>query len=366
MNILQINFLMFFVCSLVFLNSFFGNKLRNIFLFFITIQLSVVSGLRSQWVGVDSNRYARHFENVANIDSLKGLFQYDQEVGYVIYQKIISIFSEQYAVLFFLTSLMIFTILAWFVKQYSNNYFLSYLIFISLGFFEFTMSGIRQSIAISVGLIAFHFALERKPIKFLIIVLLAVSFHSSSIILFLFYPLANLNITNIKLVFVSLIYILTYFFRYRIGEMLTLFYYDDEASTILHRYSTSSGLGTLTIFMIILVIAGYTLSNPNRDDLEITYKATFSTTIISIFFQTLSSFSYLFTRLNMYYMLLLIVFIPNFLTNISTNRNQNTLSSYVLNQFILIVIVVALTIYYLTGVNNNINNLLPYKFYWEL
>ena len=68
---------------------------------------------------------------------------------------------------------------------------LSWVFYLCLGSFTFAMNGLRQSMAMSVCLLAYDCAKQKKPIKFLLLVLLAFTFHSTALVFLLVYPLAN-------------------------------------------------------------------------------------------------------------------------------------------------------------------------------
>ena len=62
-----------------------------------------------------------------------------------------------------------------------------------------SMSGVRQAAAIGIICISFLFFLDRKPIKYSLLVLLAALFHSSAIIFLFFLPFASGRFNNNRL-----------------------------------------------------------------------------------------------------------------------------------------------------------------------
>ncbi|MER2295053.1 MAG: EpsG family protein [Desemzia incerta] len=363
MNILQVNLLLLFIYSL--LLKFKKKNLKKLFLFLMTTQLILINGLRSMWIGTDTNRYFRYFNEVRSFEKISSLFDYNMEIGYTLYQKAIGLITTDFNVFLLITAALIYIPVAFFVYNYSKNFFLSYLLFITFEFFAFTLSGIRQSLAISIGLFAFHFAVQKKPKFFLFAVLLAISFHTSAVVLLMFYPLINVKLNTKHLIFLTLTYTAFFIFRYRIGALLTIFYYDDRSTSMIQQYDVSSGIGGVSLLLILLVILSLIFQNVlNNNDRVL--RASFNIMIIALFFQTLSAFSYLFTRLNMYFLILIIIFVPNIFQPISTQKiryNQKQLSFL---KIVLKLILIIYFVYYYQGILEiDIDNLLPYKFYWQ-
>ena len=79
-----------------------------------------------------------------------------------------------------------------FVYRTSDNPAMSYLIVICF-YFRFTLTGLRQTMALSVILFALLMLLNRKPVKFVILVLVAVLFHSSALVLLPMYWVSSLR-----------------------------------------------------------------------------------------------------------------------------------------------------------------------------
>lgn len=77
------------------------------------------------------------------------------------------------------------------VHRYSPEPFLSYLATLSLGFAYFAMTGLRQTVAISILLWAWGPLRDRRFLRFGLLILIASLFHSSALIFFIIYPIAK-------------------------------------------------------------------------------------------------------------------------------------------------------------------------------
>lgn len=364
MNVLNFNFFMLFIYSWIF-NSFLSKKsAKKLLVIFQTIQMIIITGFRSKWIGVDSERYARFFGEIAQIDSLKGLINYPMEIGYIFLQKFISIFSDSYTFYFFLVASITYIIIGFIIYRYSSSAFLSYLLFIALGFFDFNLSGMRQGLAVSLGLLGFHYMYNKDIKKYLIAIALAVSVHYSAIILLPMYFIYNYKFKKTTLYLSICLYIVLFLFRNYLGRIFSLLYFESDA--ILSQYESTNTIGGLAIMIMLILFACGLLQNTfNTDNRNI--KGLLNLGIISLFLQTFSSFSYLFTRLNFFYMIYLILLIPETVWEPTMGVPLEEKKYFGYSKLVMFtIIIVFFSIYYIYGVVNNINEILPYYFYWQL
>ena len=80
----------------------------------------------------------------------------------------------------------------YFIYHTSDYPWFSYLLVITF-FFRFTLTGLRQTVALSVALFAVLMILKRKPVKYIILVLIATLFHSSALIFLPMYWVSSLR-----------------------------------------------------------------------------------------------------------------------------------------------------------------------------
>ena len=76
-----------------------------------------------------------------------------------------------------------------FVWKRSDNFFISYLVMICLGIWGMAFFILRQTVALAIILFAYDALEDRKPLRFVIIVLLAASFHTTALAFLVVYPL---------------------------------------------------------------------------------------------------------------------------------------------------------------------------------
>jgi len=244
--------IIYMLISAIFL-SVIVKKKRFAFIYIVfTVGLFVfLSMFRSIDVGNDTVIYTNLFYNLLSVSDLS-VYTGRYEVGYLYLNKILSLISNNHQILFIVTSLYIYFVVGRFIYKYSNMAWLSVFLFFTLRYFDLSMSGIRQMLAIATILLSYDFIIKKKPIKFLICIIIASLFHTAAIVFFAAYPLSKYKL-NKKLVFVTTIasLIVLLLFERVLNLLIWLFprysYYMN--TTYIH------GKAKLGIFMGLLVMA---------------------------------------------------------------------------------------------------------------
>lgn len=179
-----------YLALLAFLSFYFEERKREInFLIFPTFMFFLLfDGLRKSSVGGDLNVYISIFEqNALRLPELSKIFKSRFELGYVFTNQLIRSMTENYSLLLFVFAFL--TLWIWFyvLEKYSKNVYMSLIIYLSsLGMFLYSLSNIRQGLAVAFGFLGFYFLAEEKKIRGILFVLLASLFHTSGIVCILF------------------------------------------------------------------------------------------------------------------------------------------------------------------------------------
>ncbi len=165
-------------------------KLRRIRCFGLIVMLTltaIVSGLRSSGVGTDSPMYERL---VGHSDRCS---EYGFEAGYCLLNSAIHWSGATYAVLFVLESLLLYGAIGLFIHRYVEKRWwgFSCLMIFGTRMFFMAMNISRQYIAVALCLLAFMLYERRRWKPALGLVLLAMTFHITAIVVLLV-PLVRL------------------------------------------------------------------------------------------------------------------------------------------------------------------------------
>lgn len=160
-----------------------------------TVVMVAMAAMRSAKVGVDTQPYLDYFKLVSEQD-LAFLFSssntYQKEIGYSLLNYAVSIFTDNSFVLMGVVSGLIIVLRSIAIWRQSSKIWMSVFLYISFGFFGYSMCTLRQELAISIVLFALPFLQKRKPLPYMLITILAATFHSSLWIMIPVYFVANL------------------------------------------------------------------------------------------------------------------------------------------------------------------------------
>ena len=97
------------------------------------------------------------------------------------------------------------------IVKRAENFSLSIMLFILTGVFTGMFNGVRQYLATAILFAGHGFIIDKKPIKWLLVVLLASTFHITSILMFFVYFICNLKCSwTLVIMYLTLAFILLF------------------------------------------------------------------------------------------------------------------------------------------------------------
>lgn len=158
--------------------SFLWNK-SDIFMVAIIIWLTCFSFLRTSYN--DTGTYIAHYEIAKGVaESIKDgvLTDFAGNPLSTMYRSLIRDITDNYHVYFFFPAFFISLAVVKFFKRYSVNPAFSLLIFLSIGTYVMYIAALKQCLAMFCLLLALPFAVEKKYIRFYLLVFVAILFHT--------------------------------------------------------------------------------------------------------------------------------------------------------------------------------------------
>ena len=320
----------------------------------------VVYGLRDTYsMGVDSSSsYLHQFQRMANT-SWSSLWQgktlynnffwtFSAKLGYVL-------LDGDYQLFISLISAFVMLVFGRFIYRYSVNPVKSFIYYWGLWFFTFNFSALKQSIAMSLILLAFDAMMEKKLIRYLLAVAFATLYHFPAIVFLPAYWLVKLN-PRAYLLFLVAGFAVVYLWRDQIVSFITQFYYEDRVFEGEERFLTGK-----VIVMLALVLISYIRRPPSKEDLV--YSASLQFVAIATVIQLFSVYNNVFERLADYYFQFSVIFVPFFFKA----RNEDRLE--LMKTDLLKIGGLALDLFCLLRFNDVVtrtaSKLLPYRFFFQ-
>lgn len=162
----------------------------DIFMVIIIMWMTCFSFLRTAYN--DTGNYLYDFYNRTDpIDQYlaeSNLLKVGDNPLFYLYQTVVHELTDNYHILFFFPAFFNSIAVVRFFKKYSTNTAFTLLIFYSIGTYVMYIAAMKQCIAVAVLLIALPYAIDKKYIKFYLLVFVAMLFHTHAFV-FLAVPL---------------------------------------------------------------------------------------------------------------------------------------------------------------------------------
>lgn len=237
--------------------------------FSIYIPMFLVSAFRSVNVGADTEVYFYKYQEISQQKLMESM-DVNHEPSYIVFNKILSLISSDEQILLVASSFVIVFGIGLFCYKYSNDFYLSTLLFLGLGLYSYYFTPIRQAMSVPFILWGIYYLYSGSRYKGTIFIILATTFHYSAAIFLLlpiFYPY-NMKKTLIILMILTC----TGFFLYHVGvEYIDLLEYTRYAgyATGIYAEGVDPGGGVVRIFIFfILTCVGLYIVARNKNDVE--------------------------------------------------------------------------------------------------
>lgn len=318
--------------------------------------LFVLLALRDITVGKDIRTYEAIFHK-CSIIAFDRLPLLQWELGYTIYNKIVASIFNNYRFFLIITAAIV---LIPIYKLYSMEAEYSYLviiIFINMPCFLMIFSGLRQAIAISLGVVAYMLIKNKRYLWSILVILLAVSFHTSAGILVLLYPAYVMKIRAKQLLYIIPIIVAIYLFRVPILEF-AISLMPSHYVEFYGEIEQTGAFGMMVLFILFSVFAFIVC-----DEAAMSPKDYFMRNILLVatVFQMFVPIHGLIQRASYYFL----VFVPLSIICIMQSPKKYLKS---ISNLATIVIGCFFTLYFFYNAAFSADNLLdvfPYKFFWS-
>lgn len=247
-----------------------------------------------------------------------------------------------------------------FIDKYSPSSLQSILYFLGLLYYPLLFDVLKQALAMATLLFAFDAIIEKKPVKFIIITLLASSFHFPAIAFLPAFWIGRMKLGRGYIIVLAVLLLVTYLLR------------DQLLNLMMEAYGEGNGMATMegirflrnkVIIMIAFTVFAVLISPPAADDTV--YNALLMFIGIAVVFQTFSGYNNIFERLADYYFHTSIVFIPLISekgikkrSHIDMLRNKEIINAITLA-------LCAFAIWRFLSYVNNAWSFNPYRFFWQ-
>lgn len=328
----------------------YDDKAKRNFLLWCGVAMFLIIALRHREVGSnDSNNYYENWELLSNFsfNELK-LFSMESnfEKGYLLFVWLFSHLLPEGQFVFVLSAIIFTIAVCRYIYINSEDTELSFVMYICLGLYTFMAQGLRQSIAMSICLFAIELIKKRKFVLFVVLILFATTFHSSSIVFLFMYFIYGITL-NVRTLLagagVTVVLLALSSRLAAIGNMIFQREYEGEVE--------SGGFVAVAIYAIILILS-IALSGKRRKDKDYAFFV-FMTWFGFVFYLMRYTEVQIAERISWYFMFGQLIALPNIISRFDKSV------SFVI-KCVVIVLCFALFAYRLSG-----DGLVAYRFMWQ-
>ena len=211
-----------------------SRKKEILYLCISSVILIVFSSIRATNVGIDYFQfYVPFFENVhsggwgylisdANI--------YRSEFGFSLLTYLISFVTGNPFVYAAVIAVFMVGLTALVLYRDCPKPWVGMFIFVAFNFFGNTLSYLRQSLAIAIFLFAIRYIKEKRIVPYMLLVLLAASFHNSLLLMIPIYFLAQIPVNRVSMGVYAGVTVLVLIFSWQLFDLVTQFVYQYYAT----------------------------------------------------------------------------------------------------------------------------------------
>jgi len=306
-----------------------NKKIPYLFIILISVILSIYSGFLDNNWSYDRQNYQHVFlDEISRTSNITDLSYINFEIGYLLLNILIRIFTNNPFWLFFIVTFIFSYINLYVIYKLTSKYTIVVLLFFISYFFFYDLYLLRQAMAVSFSNLAIINFLNKKFYKFFIYGFIACLFHISAIVLLLLLLVSKFKSKKLYLYGTIGCIILFITFNITLGFIINNISYFGKYAYIIRALNSSTSIeGTFTVilkgipFYILFILAyiKYEKLKLLNNNIHI---FTFCIWICGISW-ILSINMMWFFRINLYFLLPVLIFIPTLIDTIKDKNLRN-------------------------------------------
>ena len=347
------------------------SKVKNLLFVILSFtQLFVIMAFRYN-VGFDYQMYAMGFRNMQDT-GFETLAYKDWETGFILVTKLIGMIpSIDYDWYMLILSLIAIVPAAIFIYKNSPVPWISVILYVNMFMFFMSMNFLRQMIAVSLLMLAWHFMKRNKFWLYLLVIIIASFFHQTVLIMLPVYLLVKVKPGMKELLLYGYLLLWFYLASTNIIQVITSFYHEEYSDSIFIKEGVSIVYALVPLFITIvsflLVKTGtINLTNENKYLINLSFIGT-------VLMVTMSKHSII-ERLSYYFIIFMILLVPVIYQSLKNNGiKYTTANNRVIDfsdsrsckalslSFLVLVLLISYAVFYY-GMFENAHGIVEYQF----
>ncbi len=263
----------------------------------------VLLALRHESIGRDIVKYEYYFDKLSGA-GFSELLNSDWDILYVALNWLVGKFTDSFQVFLAVVAVITVAPLAVVYSQDKEYGVLKTMLFLNMPTFIMIFSGLRQSLAITMGVVAYTFVRKKKLGWFLLFAFIAWGFHHTAFMVFLLYPLYHYPLKKKHLIFVIPTFLVMFAFNRQIFTTATAFLsriFGEEDYLVA---IDNNGAYTMVVLFLMFAVISYFI--PNEDEMDNESLGLRNFLLMAAILQCFAPIHMLAMRMNYYF----IIFVP--------------------------------------------------------
>lgn len=272
----------------------------------------LIAALRGRNIGGDTDIYVNSFYIVSSLPYKEAAQYIGRDPFFYVFISFVGKIWCNYTFLFSIVAFLFTSAITYFIYKYSDDPFLSWIIMLAFNLYQFSLTAMRQTIAISFIIFASSFLIEKKFFRGLIFVFIASLFHKTALCFLLVFIFYKVKISKTFLYFSFVLLGITYSFRSQIAEIFFQFFNEDGREFFVEN--RNAGFTMLLVIAAIYVFCVIFVKKEWLKESEIAQKM-FVLSFFALIFETLVPSQSIFFRLAFYFLFGFTALLPNMINN---------------------------------------------------
>lgn len=309
-----------------------GKGNRTIGFIGVAISFSILFLVAALRYGIGTDyffRYVPLFERIQKGD-IAG-----QEMGFVLLNRAVGLFTDDYQAIFVAASFLTIALFYRFFLRMSTNPALSVFIFAFGGFYLEGFNLVQQALAIALLVNTIEFALRKKHLAFVIVTLLAASFHSSALVWFVVWPLMWIRVARptriaIALTMIGAVLIVPQTLSHLAGQLAPDYsWYLQSNYGVTRSINPAITIVAVAAFVFSLAKIGNAERTDRYADSVVNLLALSTAVLVAT-----TTIAYLFVRLNYYFAPIQLLAVPFALSLVRDRFDRQLLTSFFMSAYL--------------------------------
>ena len=332
------------------------NKNRLHKVFWMGMILFLFAALRHISVGIDVQEYAKNYELISKYDFKEiMILKEGRDPVFSIFCKLLTYISASPNFMLAVIGAIVAFSFSYYVYNQKGDVLLSYILFITFRLYAFTLTGLRQALALSLCWIAFVMLQKRKNILFFVLTLTASLFHLSAIVFVLAWIIYKFSKPMVSFTVCAIIAAIDLISSHAIISVFSSLMTEDrfEEYTHIDNISTYTGGGTFYLYIFFFAFMIFAMFFGKKDENTTDTNKIFNVACVAMMIYVICQNLPVFFRMSYYFILPFYTLIPKSIDAVFKKNDAFLVRSF---------IILMLTIQYLVltpgaGITN-------YQFFW--